>query len=111
MGLAVEAAWCAQDQEYFFDYQHALFENQGAISINQSTLTGLAAEIGLDSNTFSECLSSRTHRADVERARRAAMNKRVNSTPTFFINNQRIENNLPYQDFQAILDRELAAVQ
>jgi protein-disulfide isomerase len=111
MALAAEAAWCAQDQGDFFGYQHALYENQGAIPLNQSTLTSLAGEIGLDTNAFSECLSNRTHQADVENARRAASNRGVSSTPTFFINNQRVEGNQPYQVFQGIIERELAAAQ
>jgi protein-disulfide isomerase len=109
--LATEAAWCAQDLGDFFGYQHALYENQGAIPINQNTLTDLAASIGLDGDAFARCLSSRTHQADVENARQAAARKGVNSTPTFFVNNQRIEGNQPYQVFQRIIDRELAAAQ
>ncbi len=111
MALATEAAWCAQDQGRFFDYQHALYENQGQIAYNQSTLTNLAASIGLDREAFANCLSSRTHQADVENARRAAVNRGVNSTPTFFINNQRLEGNQPYQIFQRVIEQELAAAQ
>ncbi len=111
MALAAEAAWCAQDQGDFFSYKHSLFENQGAMAINQSTLTDLAASIGLDSNTFSECLSNRTHQADVENARRTAVNRGVDVTPTFFINNQRVEGNQPYEVFQRIIEQELAAAQ
>lgn len=109
--LAAEAAWCAQDQGDFFGFQHIVYENQGAIPFNQSTFTSLAAEIGLDKEAFAECLSSGTHRADVESARQAALSQGVDSTPTFFINNQRLEGNQPYQVFQRIIDQELAAVQ
>ena len=105
------AAWCAQDQGDFFGYQHALYESQGEIPLTQNALTSLARNIGLDDNIFSECLSSRTHRADVENARRAAANRGVNSTPTFFVNNQRVEGNQPYPVFQQIIDQELAAAQ
>lgn len=111
MALATEAAWCAQDLGDFFGYQHILFENQGQIAYNQSTLTDLAVQIGLDRNAFSSCLSGRTHQADVENARRAAANRGVNATPTFFINNQRIEGNQPYEVFQRIIEQELAAAQ
>jgi protein-disulfide isomerase len=109
--LAAEAAWCAQDQGDFFGFQHIVYENQGAIPFNQNAFTSLAAEIGLDRDAFAECLSSGTHRADVENARRAAVNSGVNSTPTFFINNRRVEGNQPYQTFQNIIEQELAAVQ
>lgn len=109
--LAAEAAWCAQDQGQFFDYQHALYENQGQIPLNPGSLTNLAASIGLDESSFGQCLSNRTHRDDVERARQAAASRGINSTPTFLINNQRVEGNQPYQVFQNIIDQEVASAQ
>jgi protein-disulfide isomerase len=111
MALATEAAWCAQDQNKFFEYQHALFENQGTIAYDQASLTDLAVETGLDVSAFSQCLSSGEHRADVEEARRAAANRGVNSTPTFFINNQRVTGNQPYDTFQRIIEQELVLAQ
>ena len=111
MAMATEAAWCDQDQGKFFEYQHALFENQGLIAYDQASFTNLAAETGLDVATFSQCLSSRKHRADVEEARRAAANRGVNSTPTFFINNQRVTGNQPYDVFQRVIEQELVLAQ
>ena len=108
MALATEAAWCAQDQGKFFEYQHALFENQNLIAYSQSGLTDLASETGLDTSAFSECLSSRIHQGDVENARRAAVNRGIDSTPTFFVNNQRIRGNQPYEVFVATIEQELA---
>ena len=77
---------------------------------NQASLTNLAGNIGLEQDTFSQCLSSGLHRADVENARQAAARLGVNSTPTFFINGQRVEGDQPYQVFQSIINRELAAI-
>jgi protein-disulfide isomerase len=111
MALATEAAWCAHDQGQFFDYEHALYENQGLINYNQNTLADLAAGVGLDRGSFSQCISSRTHQVDVENARRAAANRGINSTPIFFINNRRVEGNQPYEVFQNIIDQEVAAAQ
>jgi protein-disulfide isomerase len=112
MALATEAAWCAQDQGKFFEYQHALFENQGQMAYTAAGLTELAAVQGLNDASFNECLSSQRHQADVENARRAAANRGINSTPTFIVNDsQRIEGNQPYEAFQAIIDQELAKVQ
>ncbi len=111
IGLATEAAWCAKDQAMFFEYQHALYQNQGQMPYTQSALVSLAGAVGLDTNAFEQCLSSGTHRADVERARRAAANQGVNSTPTFFINGQRVEGNQPYSVFQRVIEQELANAQ
>ncbi|MBN1219479.1 MAG: DsbA family protein [Anaerolineae bacterium] len=111
IGLATEAAWCAQDQGKFFEYQHALFENQGMMLLNQDSLVALANELGLDGNAVAQCLASGAHRTDVGQATQAAANRGVNSTPTFFINNRRIVGNKPYSEFQSIIERELAAAQ
>ncbi len=111
MGFAAEAAWCAQDQGKYFEFQHALYENQGNIAYNQNTMADIAASLGLDTDAFVQCMSNRTHQDDVENARQAAINKGVNSTPTFFINNQRIEGNRSLSAFKQIIDQELAIAQ
>lgn len=111
MGFAAEAAWCAYDQGKYFEYQEALYENQGRIAYNNSSLTNIAAELGLDQAQFAQCLGDRVHRNDVENARQAALNRGVNSTPTFFVNEQRLEGNQPYSVFQQIIEQELAIAQ
>jgi protein-disulfide isomerase len=108
--LATEAAWCAADQDGFFPYQHALFENFGVTPASEM-LVDLAVSVGLEEEIFAQCLSSRTHRADVEQARRMAARRAVNSTPTFFINDRRVEGNQPYNILQSIIDQELGAAQ
>lgn len=108
--LAAEAAWCAADQKKFFEYEHALYEKQGTVW-GQGNLVELAASVGLDRNALQQCLSDGTHRSDVENARQAAARRGVNSTPTFFINNQRVEGNQPIEVFRQIIDQEIARVQ
>jgi protein-disulfide isomerase len=110
LAQAVEAAWCAQDQGDFFEYQHALFENQG-MSLDQNSLVNLAVEIGLDGDALAECLSSGVHQTDVAKARQAAASRGVTSTPTFFINNRRVVGNVPYAEFQSMIEKELTAAQ
>jgi len=109
MGLAAEAAWCAHDQGKYFEYERALYERQGAMSYTQGGLTDLAGPLGLDVGTFSDCLSNRTHRADLESSSREAARRGINSTPTFYINNQQLKGNYPYQEFQRIIEAELAS--
>ena len=109
--LATEAAWCAADQGKFFEYSHALFERQGSMPLDQNALTNLAAEVGLDANAMTQCLANGTHRNDVAEARQAALNRGITSTPTFFINNRRVDGNQPYEVFKQIIEQELAAAQ
>lgn len=109
--VLTEAALCAADQGKFFEYGQKLFENQETIGLSQSGLTDLAANVGLSRETFAQCLSNGAHRAEVENARQAAISQGVSSTPTFFINNRRVEGNQPYENFKQIIDQELAKAQ
>ena len=106
IALATEAAWCAADQDRYFEYQEALYETYNG-SFNQAGLVVVANTLGLNQDTFTACLSDRVHQNDVENARRAAARQGVNSTPTFFINGQRLEGNRPFEQFQTIIEQAL----
>lgn len=109
--IATEAALCAADQGKFFEYKHALYENQGQLAFAEGPLTDLAATLDLNRNSFAQCLSSGAHRAEVETARITAANRGIQSTPIFVINNQRVEGNQPYEVFKGIIEQELAKAQ
>ena len=60
-GTAAEAAYCAADQNRFWDYQNILFANQGAEnsgSFANKRLVAFAEAIGLNMNDFNACLDS-----------------------------------------------------
>lgn len=109
MGQATQAAWCAADQGKFFEYHHALFEDVQATS-SPETLIQLAASLGLNRDTFAQCLSSGQHYDDVEKARLAAEKRGVNSTPTFYINNRRVVGN-DFPQIQKIINQQLGVTQ
>lgn len=111
MGLAMEAAYCAKDQNKFFEYEHALYEVQGQIDYSPNSLVDLGASIGLDGDTLRKCIANREYQDVVENGRQAATERGVNSTPTFYINNQRVEGNQPYTNLQRVIDQELAIAQ
>lgn len=109
--VAEEASLCANDQGKYFEYAHALFENQGKIDYDPNSLTDLAVSLGLNGDTFRQCLSNRTYQDVVEQGRQAAVRRGVNSTPTFFVNNQRIAGNVPLDEFRQVIDQELSIAQ
>ncbi len=74
-------------------------------------LTEAATTVGLDQGTFSSCLTKHTHQAELEKARQAAMSRGVDSTPTFFVNNRKINGSVSYEQFQQAIDRELEKAQ
>jgi len=111
MGLAMEAAYCAKDQNKFFEYEHALYEVQGQIDYSPNSLVDLGASIGLDGDALRKCIANRQYRDFVENGRKAATQRGVNSTPIFYINNQRVEGNQPYDNLQRVIEQELAIAQ
>jgi protein-disulfide isomerase len=106
-----EAALCAADQNKFWEYHDILYANQNTNDPNKYSdrrLQAYAEVVGLDMESFNQCLSDNRHLADVEQIRAEAESRGVNSTPTFFINGKPILGNLPLEDFQKEIDAALA---
>lgn len=88
---SAEAALCAADQDQFWQYSEALFAAQGAENSGVYTdemLKETAAELGLDTGTFNECLESGEKQDEVLEFREDARERGVSGTPTFLINDQ-----------------------
>lgn len=85
--IAAEAAHCARDQGMFWEYHAALFASGG--TFNQTGLTLLANELGLDLPRFGQCLSGREKRHLVERSVNEARALGIDAVPYFFINGVR----------------------
>jgi protein-disulfide isomerase len=90
----VEAAVCAREQGRFWEFHQLLFANQGAFSQqspSRALLRRFADASGLDVDQFEACLDE--GRRDEVRAstKKAKEELGVNSTPTFFVNGQRLQ--------------------
>ncbi|MCA9984235.1 MAG: DsbA family protein [Anaerolineales bacterium] len=97
---ATHAALCANEQAAFVPYADALFGQFGqADTLSQSGLQQTAAAIGLDTDQFDQCLSSGRYLQTIQDNIALASEWQVNSTPTFFINNQRVNGNQAYASF------------
>lgn len=83
---AAEAAQCAYDQGKFWQYHDLLFARAPALGI--SDLKAYAADIGLDTAQFNQCLDSGKHLATVRRDWQDAETHGFLGTPSFLINNQ-----------------------
>ncbi len=84
---ASEASECAADQGKFWEYHDKLFDNQQKLDIGN--LKKYAEQVGLDTQSFNQCLDSGAMservRADMNDARSAG----VTATPTFFVNGKK----------------------
>lgn len=107
---AAEASLCAQDQNKFWEYRRAVFDNQGeenAGIFTEAKLISLAKSTGLEETKFSECIHAHTYKNLVETQTEQGRSNGVSATPTFFVNGKRVEGALEYKDFKRILDYAL----
>ena len=103
---AAEAALCAHEEGQFWPYHDRLFENQGALGTEN--LKQVAADLGLDTTKFNECVDSGEFRTAVQEGLLEAAELGLDSTPSFFINGRFLSGAQPFGAFQAIIDEELA---
>jgi len=102
---AANAAACAAEQGRFWAYHDELYK---APELNESAYTQIAMSVGLDVDKFSDCYSKKPYAAKIEKDRTDGSSYGVNSTPTSFINGQKITGALPAEEFSKIIDAELA---
>jgi protein-disulfide isomerase len=91
--LAAEAAECAGDQGRFWAYHDTLYaaqngENRGAFGA--AHLKQFATTVALDQGAFNTCLDSHKYVSRVQQETQAGVQLGVNSTPTLFVNGQRV---------------------
>jgi len=94
---AAEATECADDQGKFWEYNDLLFANQTALDVD--SLKGYAAQLGLDTATFNDCLDGGKQTSEVEKDSQDAQSYGATGTPAFFINGQLVSGALPFEDY------------
>ena len=87
-----------------FDSQSG--ENQGAF--NKDNLKKFADDLGLDTEAFNECLDSGKYTEAVNAQANTARQIGVRSTPTFAVNGVPLVGALPFEDFQQVIEEQLA---
>ncbi len=80
-------------------------ENIGAYS--KANLKHFAAELGLDTGSFKQCLDTRKYEDVVQQETLSGRQSGVRGTPTLFVNGQLIENGASYQVLRAAIEEAL----
>lgn len=107
---AAAAADCAKDQGKFWAYHDALFvseiadgrENSG--NLNRAEFLRLARNLNLDINTFTSCIDGKKYLTQIDKDTTEAQAAGVNSTPTTFVNGQKFQGALPFEQFQSVIE-------
>jgi protein-disulfide isomerase len=124
---AAEAGECANAQGAFWQFHDLLFQNQQALADLATpdptgglpkivdSLKGYAAQLGLDTAEFNDCLDSgkmaSAVQADEQVALKAGQDAGLTSfgLPSFFINGNYLSGAKPYAVFKQAIDAALAA--
>jgi protein-disulfide isomerase len=127
---AAEAGECANAQGSFWQYHDLLFQNQQVLTDLLTpgpdpaadlakaveSLKGFAAQLGLDTAEFNDCLDSgkmaSAVQADEQVATKAAQDAGLTNNfvvPSFFINGNYLGGAEPYDVFTQMIDAALAA--
>lgn len=115
---AAMAAYCASDQNKFFEYRDTLFNNvlgEDAGSFTPSNLKSFAQHLGLNTNQFNDCLDNKKYADRVNQDYQDATNAGIQGTPffviTYTVNGQtqtgHIDGAQPFDVFQKALDAAL----
>jgi len=71
-------------------------------------LKGLAAELGLNTATFNDCLDSGKNAQEVQKDYQDGASYGVSGTPAFFVNGRYVSGAQPFANFKAIIDAAIA---
>lgn len=109
--LAAEAAYCAQDQEKYWQYHDELYKNWGGENTGWVTRTSLdtfAKTVGIDLIQFNQCLDVHKYNERVNQMYNFGRDLGIDATPSFLIfNNEKmikIRGNQPLEVFLKSID-------
>jgi protein-disulfide isomerase/uncharacterized membrane protein len=103
---AARLARCAGSTGKFWAMHDRLFENQS--SIDETSLTAWAKELGLSDEQIKECRESKDVLAKIQDDARQASEAGLQGTPTLFINGQKYNGNPDVESLRTIIQALLA---
>lgn len=118
---AAEAAYCAGDQNKFWEMHDILFSNQNGENIGgfaDRRLVAFAKQIGLDMNKFTPCFDGKNYAALIKKDGADGLADGIKATPSFIlsymVNGERktklIEGAQPYDTFSQEIKAALTAM-
>ncbi len=105
---AAEAAYCAGEQDKYWEYTEHLMVMAG--DLNDNDLRQRAEQLGLDVGEFMSCYTSGRYTDRIAENMKTGIDAGVDRTPTFFINGRILAGAKTYETFKLIIDEELATL-
>jgi len=110
---AAEVARCAGAQGAYWEMHNRLFAEQGEWAAQEAdeiktTVAAYASELGLEMESFQECLESGIYGEQVRQDQSEGYQAGVEGTPSFFINDQFAAGAYPFESFQQMIEAALS---
>ncbi len=104
---AAEATYCAGEQreDAFWEMHVKLFANQEDLELDH--LRTYAEEMGLELDSFNNCLDIEKYKNLVLRNRQQGAELDVSATPTLFINDEKVVGLEPYENLVELIETQL----
>ena len=99
------AARCSQEQNAFWEFHDALFQNQ--TELHAKKFYEIAQDININTKAWQSCFETEETKARVERSIAEAEVLGVDATPFLFINNKRISGNVSLEELDQLIRKEL----
>jgi len=112
--VAAQAVWCAGEQGKFWDFHHMLYRRQelwNRFAAPLERLSDFAKDLSLDTTALKSCVESGRMQTFVAADRTYSQQLQVNSTPTLFINEQRVVGFRSEDELMRLMRQELDRVQ
>src|SRR5262245_21618673 len=112
--VATQAAWCAGEQGKFWEFHHMLYRRQELwyrLAMPLDRLSEFAKDLELDTTALKRCVESGRMESLVKADKTYAEQLQVSSTPTLFINTDRMVGFQSESDLVRLIRRELDRAQ
>lgn len=103
---AAEAAECAADDGRFWEFNDLLM--QGVASLEVESLKQYAADLGVNTAAFNQCLDEGAKASNVQQDIRDGYMLGVRGTPSFFVNEYSLTGAQPIDVFSAYIEAAIA---
>lgn len=110
--ISAQASECANEQGKFWQMHDKMYDEQGkqgtgTIQYTKDDLKKWAADLGLNTGSFNECLDSEKYKDKVAKDLTDGTAAGVSGTPTFFVNGTELVGAQPFSAFKAVIDQKL----
>lgn len=102
---AAQASEAARAQGKFWEMHDLMLERK---QLERDQLIGYARELGLDVARFTRELDGEKYLPRITKDVELAKGLDIYQTPTFIINGRKLVGERPFEDFQKLIDEELA---